>query len=212
MQTNLMMNETFNSCRPWAQDNLRDNLNILNNFKLNLFSYEKVYKKYSIKTKDELPEIKAHPALKTKQFHITSKKPLDKTKNKTLQSNSLLPRPKQQLCNKSMELQPSRSQSKLFKTKEEHKRGQTSMDVVNKQNKQSSASIKQKELKEIVTERRHYTPNPMNTLSKGDLPSKVCMLNFDEQYKYRRLRKRELHQIIFGKRQKLKKRQIAELR
>ena len=45
------MNETFGSCKPWAYDNLKDNLNILNNFKQNLCSYEKVYKKYSVKTR-----------------------------------------------------------------------------------------------------------------------------------------------------------------
>lgn len=89
------MNETLTSCRPWANDNLRDNLNILNNFKLNLYSYEKVYKKYSIKTKCELPEIKVNPALKTKQFNDTSKKSMDRNKTKTLESNSLLPKPKQ---------------------------------------------------------------------------------------------------------------------
>lgn len=88
------MNETLTSCKPWANDNLRDNLNILNNFKLNLYSYEKVYKKYSVKTKCELPEIKASSGLKTKQFDDTSKKLLERTKTKTLESNSLLPKPK----------------------------------------------------------------------------------------------------------------------
>lgn len=79
-----IMNETLTSCRPWANDNLRDNLNILNNFKLNLYSYEKVYKKYSVKTKCELPEIKAHQAAKTKLLDDTSKKSIHRTKTKTL--------------------------------------------------------------------------------------------------------------------------------
>jgi hypothetical protein len=51
------MNETFGSCKPWAHDNLTDNLNILSNFKQNLHSYEKVYKKYSLKIRPLLPSI-----------------------------------------------------------------------------------------------------------------------------------------------------------
>ena len=51
------MNETFGSCRPWTHDNQTDNLNILSNFKQNLRSYEKVYKKFCLKIKPQLPEI-----------------------------------------------------------------------------------------------------------------------------------------------------------
>lgn len=49
------LNDTFADCKPWETGRLQDNTNLLNNLKENLKSYEKVYKKYSIKAKSQLP-------------------------------------------------------------------------------------------------------------------------------------------------------------
>jgi hypothetical protein len=46
-----VLNDTFGSCRPWGSGKIQDNMNLLYNLKQNLCSYEKVYKKYSVKTK-----------------------------------------------------------------------------------------------------------------------------------------------------------------
>lgn len=53
-----MMRETFGECKPWDTNKLQDNTNLLNNLKHNLNSYENVYKKYSAKTRQELPQIR----------------------------------------------------------------------------------------------------------------------------------------------------------
>ena len=50
--------DTLTDCRPWETGNLMDNTNILTNLKENLLSYERGYKKFSVKTRSELPHIK----------------------------------------------------------------------------------------------------------------------------------------------------------
>lgn len=100
--------------------------------------------------------------------------------------------------NKSMELQPTKSENRFVKSRDFHKRGLTSIDVMEKE----------KENKEsIVTERRDCK-NP-----KVNFKSKIFLIAFDEQNKYRPVRKRELHQRIFGvEKQRQKYQKINELR
>lgn len=65
----------------------------------------------------------------------------------------------------------------MAKSREFHQRGLTAMETIEKENK---------ELKEtVVTERQQKMERCMSNLK-----SKIYLMNFDEQNKYRRLRKR----------------------
>jgi hypothetical protein len=48
---------TLYDCKPWETGVLFDNTNLLNNFKQNLHCYEQGFRKYTVKSRCELPLI-----------------------------------------------------------------------------------------------------------------------------------------------------------
>jgi hypothetical protein len=105
-------------------------MNLLNNLKRNLCSYEKVYKKFSGKTRSELPDIhtkEINP--KNKTVEKSSKKIPARNKNKTLEScNKLCKGAREAFSNKSVELHYSGSDSRMLKSREgELMRGLTTL-------------------------------------------------------------------------------------
>ena len=127
-------NETFGSCRPWGAERVMDNMNLLNNLKRNLCSYEKVYKKFSVKTRSELPDIHAkeqsHNNNNNRTVEKSSKKIILRSKNKTLESCNKLSKGREGFSNKSVELHYSGSESRLLHGREaDALRGLTTLDT-----------------------------------------------------------------------------------
>lgn len=123
-----MMGETFGDCKPWETNKLQDNTNLLNNLKHNLNSYEKVYKKYSAHTRQELPQIKTQHQSKATLNRKTRPKQPQRSLTKTLDNcKKIKIDPLKNLWNKSVELHSSKSELRVGVTKEMHKRGMTAL-------------------------------------------------------------------------------------
>jgi hypothetical protein len=153
-------NGTLYDCKPWETGILFDNTNLLNSFKQNLHYYEQGFRKFTIKSKCELP-----PIPNSKPNTLTSHKKLSQFDRTTV-------------INKSTEL-PGRPPK--------HKKSNCTLrcareeEVANKENKE-----------ECFTERQRK--------GKEDLKTKILQLQFEEQNKYKRMKKRDIHQVIFGDR------------
>lgn len=97
-----LLDDTLNDYKPWQTGILQDNTNILNNLKENLRNYEKGYKKYSIKTRSELPQIKTqHTDCNNRCDLLTKHGNFEKMKLRTLESKKKMNNSKAKYHNKS---------------------------------------------------------------------------------------------------------------